>query len=363
MCQSGDTRQVELHRIPNLCLSKSGRQKTCIMFPGKYVSERGPQPGFTQPELRAWYEDCIRPAIAEVIPENVSHWPLNYNLGWTRMKGTRGPKQVHYSSLEIPAWTLERFAEVLRDKLEHHSNEVFHGAFFYHEWRGIKGATLHKPDDADGCDRALEEALKDIDVEEMLLEEGDNEWYLDVALEIQSPDLILQWKTANHADLLQYLLPSAPVNRAVNLPNTTAFQEDISSLCYQLAGFRIAVPAIGRADHVKYINVYTTDKCATYQLHHGAFTRHTPQCLFPSNLPQALTDLGHLAKLLYYCAGYRDDDEFDVDDNEESVKHEGAARAEVRVQLEPGHISDVLRHMDWDLINKVLVGFNAEDWW
>ena len=345
------SRMVPLHLIPNICFAKDNmRQKTCIMFPRMYTGREARV--LTAEEMRTMYDTCIRPAIHEVLPANISHWPLTYNAEWTRGTSTRGLHK--FSTIDLPERAIAPIATALRNRLEQHP--MFQQSFFYHEWRGIKGRTLHDPSDNDACDEALNCAWSGIDMDEMYIEEGENEWYVDVALEVHSPNLVLQWREDSHAALLHHVLPTAPWERVDNIPNTTAFNNDISALLYQLAGFRVEVPAVGRPDNVRYVNVYTTDKSATYQLHQGAYSRHKPSDLLPNKITKLLKDVGLLAQLYYQCAGYREDDE-------EGVCQEGAARLEIRVKVVPGEISDVLRDIPRDLINTSIVGFNAYEWW
>lgn len=337
---------VDLHRIPNVCLSTADvRQKTLIFFPRMYT--RGEARHLTKEELALLYDSCLRPAIATVVPSSLSHWPVSYQACLMAMKDKRN--QFHPTRRDIPSHRLDQLCTELRNNLDQYT--YFKDSFFVHEWRGLKGATCHDPEDPDQCDEAFQAAFSMLRTDELLGPHGDNEWYIDVALEVYSPGLVLQWRTDSHEQLLQYGLPSAPPHRITTAVNGSHFKKDVSSLLYQLSGFRVEVPSVGAADFVRYANVYTTDKSATYQLHQGTFRRHRAEDLLPDRLESFLNDVAELAKLYDICAGLR------------GVQHEGAARYEVRMKVVPGRIAHKLRTMPRDLINAAVVGFDPYDWW
>lgn len=258
-------------------------------------------------------------------------------------------RQFHFSSIDIPAHLLPQFCERLRHRLDNYSS--FQDSFFLHEWRGLKGATLHNPDDDEAIDQALLAACDIIDFD-ILEDPSDLEnWWIDIGLEIRSEGRVLQWLQEGHSQLLQYCLPSQTAQGIRKILRSKKFKIDISTLLYDLAGFRVEVPGPGRADQVAYINVYTTDKSATYQLHHGAFSRHRASDLLPTRISALVHDIKELGILYDLCAGAR------------GPVHEGAARLEARIRMVPMLVPAKFRNLPRSLIDDTLVSYQAKDWW
>ncbi|KAI9442772.1 hypothetical protein H4582DRAFT_2055158 [Lactarius indigo] len=80
-------------------------------------------------------------------------------------------------------------------------------------------------------------------------------------------------------------------------------------------------PFGGRND-INYINVYTTDKCPTYQLHQGIWRRRRCKELFPKMLEKLVDQLEKMSETYKACAGSMG-----------QKPQEGCARLEFRVPL------------------------------
>ncbi|EKM49389.1 uncharacterized protein PHACADRAFT_106891, partial [Phanerochaete carnosa HHB-10118-sp] len=339
--------QIDLHRIPNVCLGTAGhRQKTMIFFPHMYKPEGIPR--VSKEEMALLYDSCIRPTVVAVEPKSIAHWPVNYEACLMSMRDMR--KQFHFTTRDIPHRKLHDFATTLHTNLNNHP--VFRDSFFVHELRGIKGRTMHSAANPQDCDDAFDDAFATFETGQML-QIPMSQWYIDVGVEIHAPGLALQWRTDSHQKVLEYALPTPSVEEISQTIEGRHFKKDVCSLLYDLSGFRVEVPTLGADDHVKYVNVYTTDKCATYQIHPGQFRRHRAQDLLPHRLKSFLSDVESLGVLYDTCAGH-----------EAEVKQEGSARLELRAAVFPGSpTSHMLRDVTQELIESSIVGFDPIDWW
>lgn len=315
-----------------------------LFFPMLYHQDEGPH--ISQGDLAVLYNQCVRPTVEQVMNTRISHWPVDYEAGMMAARDVS--KKFHFPTFDIPARHLQVFAEQLRLRLAQHAQ--FRDSFFVHEWRGLKGRTFHDPDDLEQTDEALTAACGSIDFSQLTRDDL-RLWWIDIGLEVMVEGHVVQWLTDGHEELLQYMMPSAPQQRIQTLLRSQRFHKDISTLLYDLSGFRVEVPSLGAEDHVCYLNVYTTDKSPTYQLHKGSFSRHRSTDLFPSRISLLLNDVKHLGKLYDICAGAY------------GVVQEGAGRLEARTRMLPGVVPAKMRELSRELINQVVICFNPSDWW
>lgn len=170
-------------------------------------------------------------------------------------------------------------------------------------------------------------------------------------MEVRQEGHVLQWLTKGHRRVLEFLLPSAPAsNITAILHSKKQYCCDISAQLSDLGGFRVCPGSRGKADGVIYINTYTTDKSATYQLHDGVFRRRKPWHLFPTGIDQLLTDLDVIGETFRLCGG-----------SAGTVRLEGNVRMEIRIPLSLA--DNVLLHVPDALIQQSLVGFECATFW
>ena len=98
------------------------------------------------------YDDCIRPTLHDLAAEQLTHWPINYDMAMAQYRDVKG--LFHFGSVQIAPILLADFAQQLLFRLNEHNQ--FKDAFFCHETRGLKGATIHNPADPDECNNALQ---------------------------------------------------------------------------------------------------------------------------------------------------------------------------------------------------------------
>jgi hypothetical protein len=130
------------------------------------------------------------------------------------------------------------------------------------------------------------------------------EWTIDVAFEICHNGHVVQWLTTAHRSLLEYALPLANEDQIFALLRSVRqFKLDRSAQLADLAGFRVTPGTRGADDEVLYMNIYTTDKSATYQLHHGVFFYHQAWELFPAAIVKLVMKMERIGDVFLACAG------------------------------------------------------------
>lgn len=280
--------------------------------------EGNQHPPLSQKHFAKLYDKCIRPAVLRVMPSQSSHWPISYEMAFQQAKDTRG--QLHLGTVAVPAKDLVAFCAALRKRLDRIAE--FKDAFFCHELRGLKGGTAHEEDEEG---RNPEEAFDTFfdNINRARIDEGN--WMVDVGLEIHDPNRIVLWSKSAHSAVLEYLLPSLDSEQVDKLQNNkSAFKLDSVAQLDDFAGFRCEPGKRAREkDGVEYINVYTTDKCTTYQLHSGIWRRRSCRDLLPNALERLLLDLDNMSRSYKACSGQQD-----------YRSQEGCARLEIRVPLQ-----------------------------
>jgi len=104
--------------------------------------------------------------------------------------------------------------------------------------------------------------------------------------------------------MLEFLLPSVPMEKISDiLSSSTQYYCDLSAHLDDIGGFRSQPGSRGASDKVTYINTYTTDKSATYQLHTGIFKRRKAWHLFPDKIDKLMTDMEKIAETFRTCGG------------------------------------------------------------
>jgi hypothetical protein len=279
----------------------------------------------------------------EVIPSQASHWPVNYDSAFRLASDTRG--RLHFGSIAVPAVHLVAFCDALRAHLE--SIDSFKGAYFVHELRGLKGGTAHTEDeDGRNTEEAFDTFFDNVDMSRI----DEDNWLVDVALEIYDPGRVVQWSKSAHSAILKYILPSLDSDQISKLQNRQTFHLDHVSQLEDFAGFRCEPRQWGTQNGVEYINVYTTDKNPTYQLHTGVWQRRTCRNLLPGALDKLLEDLVKMSKTYKSCSGSQGDS-----------PQEGCACLEIRVPLTLART--VLRDPPQEALQQWTFSVPTSLWW
>ncbi|KAG1854262.1 hypothetical protein F4604DRAFT_1883348 [Suillus subluteus] len=299
------------------------RHITRIFFPGLYC--KGQNPAIPPETMTLIYEKCLRPAVVSLNPVDRSRWPITYSNAMDLARDQKG--QFHFGTLGPKLREMFQMQDGLQD------------VFFVHL------TMIHVMQEQDCA--ALDTVFHFFDMSLVRPED----WVVDIGLEIQHEGHILQWLTKGHRHLLQFLLPSSAESKIdAILASQTQYHRDLSAQLEDLGGFRAHPGSRGKDDEVYYINAYTTDKCATYQLHDGIFKRRQAWHLFPGNIGKLIKDLERMAEIFRLCG------------NSPNVGgHEGNARLEIRV---PFHLADqALLQMPDRVIQDTLVTFDCKLFW
>jgi hypothetical protein len=312
------------------------RHVTRIYFPALFKPQTPPV--ITNRQKEIIYDRCLRRAILDVLPEGQCRWPINYEAMMIQSRDKTG--RFHYPSIDIPPTHLDQFADRLLAEFEEHPD--FSGAFFVHELRGTKGATPHEAESPQEARDRLDSVLDWVDAERITLDD----WHVDVGIEIRHERHVVQWLTSAHRMILSLVLPSLSEGQVSRLLRSPYFLVDYSAQLYDLAGFRVEPRSKGIPDRVEYINVYTTDKNVTYQLHQGLYSRRWADALLPANLEKMCIDMETFSRVLFDCG---------------MEGQEGTARLELRVPLL--HANDTLTTLTDEFIQQAVVTFPTERWW
>ena len=340
-----------MHKIPNLPLGKvAHRSVVRVFFPRMYrYADTRKVPSA---DIELIYNQCLRPIVQRLMPNQATHWPATYEIALRTSRDKAG--RLHLGTLDIPAHLLSEFT---RQYLEHLSQlrPYFQDAYFGHELRGWKAATVHNVGDADeeagGIHErvdALEDLTRILDMDVI----RPDQWLVDVGLQFGVSGQVLTWRSIGHNALLRHLFPDIPdIERATKRSKT--FYVDPQMQMKDIAGFRWTPSQA--SDWIIYLQAYTTEKSVSYQLHDSIFRERKPsELLTRRNREKLLSDLDQQSTILYTCAGNNAT-------NPNSTRQEGCARLEVRVYL--SEANEILTQFPRALINRTMVQISAQLWW
>lgn len=315
------------HHLGNLCFGTFGTRSQVRAFFPLLKYEAGIPPKLTQEDFAHFYDRGLYPALQELIPAHLAHWPPTYEAAYALYRDSRG--QIHFNSVDVPEAHLPDLARLLRQNLSNHPRL---GSLFYQiEMRGTKGMYSFAFDDDEGRKDAFNNLVESLDLAEVDIDS----WYIDVALEISKPFHVVQWTTNSHPALLGVALPSLSEAQLTIIHNSSYFNIDYSGHLFDVAGFRCSPGIRGREDEVSHINVYTTDKAVTYQLHKVAFSPHCNTSLFPGKISALLDDMVTMSRIFAQCAGAGTGpcEDGEADEDADATTQDGTARFEIRVSL------------------------------
>ena len=315
-----------------------------MFFPRRY----DPHTPSTLPEefLADVYDHTILPTIRETNVPDSTAWPNSYTLVCRKARGQRG--RFSSVSFDILPGYLEVFAPALIRRLNDMGGH-FRDAFFELEAKGIKGTSFHDPSDAAARTLSLERVLDPLDISKFKDEELKTRWWVDVALEVHEAGRVLLWLSEAHTRLIRHVLPNITPEQATALVRGQSYKQDFNAHLTAISGFRLEPRSRGRADHVSYINCYTTDKAVTYQTNPGLYRRRTSSDLYPKKMRKLLEDIHEISNTFSRCAG------------REGTTQDGCARIEVRVNIHFARKS--LTSISDQLIQLSVLSVPSVLWW
>lgn len=296
-------------------------------------------------DLQLIYDECLRPLALRQLSNMATHWPASYASALTLYRDNGG--RIHPGSLDIPAHILPVFGQHYLDRLTE-LRPYFRDAYFVHELRGWKGATIHDPSNEPDKVSALEDLLRNLNMDAIV----QDDWQIDVAMELGIPGHIVAWRTSNHQQLLQHCLPSLNNAEISNLMDRQAFVLDRSMHLKDISGFRCSPGVKGRQDNVTYIQAYMTEKTMAYQQHQGLFTDIEPKALLSmGSLDKLVKNIERMSDVLFDCTG----------EENNTATQDGCARIEVRVRLSDA--LDALEGFPMQRLRRCLVAIPSKHWW
>lgn len=322
------------------------------MFPRLY-HQHGKNKQLPPNLLGIIYDKGVRPAALQVVPGHQSHWPASYHAAVAVARDRGG--RLHFGTKDLPSYVLDEFCALLLQNLN--SYPELKDAYFLHELKGTKGATIHDPTNRASRWAILDDILQFLDIPRITPEE----WYIDVALEVSRPEHVLLWLEVAHEELLRHALPRQWAHSAHSIQmlqqSKNNFKLDRVAQLNDFAGFRCTPRTKGFRDSVTYLNVYTTDKEPTYQLHNGVFAAHRASDLIGAkSMSKVISDVEKISEVFGQCMGMEGTDEMDP-----RSPVEGCARFEVRVQLR--HAADSYFELPADLVERSVAAIPAGVWW
>ena len=255
--------------------------------------------------------------------------------------------RIHEGSLDIPSNLLFELAPAYLRRLAD-LKPYFKDAYFIHEFRGWKGATVHDPFDNQDRQAAMHKITDILALDQL----DQSQWHIDIGLEFGIPDHVVTWSHAGHYTLLSHCLPSLDMDQIHHLMDKTA-QIDHMMHLNDLTGFRCTPGHKGRDDQVSYIQAYSTEKAMSYQLHNGLFAEVDPRALLSkTNLKDLLNKVERMSAVLFECT---------ADGQDHNCAQEGTARVEIRVQLSEALTS--FARYPGGILENCLVAIPAKFWW
>jgi hypothetical protein len=328
-----------MHKIPNVAIGKVQRRHiTRIFFPHLY--QKDSSPAISGDTLAFIYDRCLRPALQDVIPEQMTHWPVTYAAAMSQNRGVNG--RLHFHSVDVGHDVLQDFSAAFLARLD--EKDELRDAYFGHELRGTKGASSHNPNSSRERASCLNDIMEFLDENAIDLAQ----WSMDVALEVHVPGHVTHFLVAAFRRLVETVLPNAESRRIDTLLRSQQHKVDLAASLKDLGGFRTSPGSKGKADGVSYINAYCTEKSAVYQLFEGGlYRRHTARELLPGNLAKLIKEVDEISATFAACA---DDDGL-----------EGNARFEIRVPLKDALHKN--RAFSQTTIDACIVAIPRDVWW
>jgi hypothetical protein len=232
-----------------------------IFFPS-LLNDARTRSHLSKEEKQIFYEKGLRPAVASLLPTDVSDWPATYDTELFRAQKRSG--HMAYQTKMLPQWVLLSLVSTIRAKLARNSVDWGTTFFFTHTVRGTKDSTQHSRSNTASV-IAFKEFLTDASISERGIRTG--QWWVDVGLEFSSGDgACLQWRTSSHFYLVKEVLQIQD-NHAHHVTSlgSSKYSRDIVSHLPAVSGCRIEPGAQAEGQFkAAYFQIYTTDKAITY---------------------------------------------------------------------------------------------------
>lgn len=228
----------------------------------------------SQEERRIFYEKGLRPALVDLLVDRANEIPATYSMEMARAKAHNNGAHK-FASKTLPA----EHIRLLGNRIQYHlvANGFNWGTniAYLHEIKGVKNTFYHpfNRDENESKDR-LYALLERNHLKEDVI--GRANWYVDVGVEISSPEgLSLFWRTDSHYHLAMKLLEvDGAVADRLTSRSSTKYYLDTTSHIVDAAGFRLTTGKHCGPRNYHYIQTYQTDKHITARkdgFYHGKY--------------------------------------------------------------------------------------------
>jgi hypothetical protein len=310
-------------------------------IPGTYVPKRrfGSASSLSQDILAKIYE-CLYNAAKSVDPGIQGHWPASYLAELARIRKANG--RLSFGTQQLSAEHMKQVGDIFLDLIR--EKWWGKGAFFLHQFRGVRGQSTFPYQDEDQRQEAVRQVFS------FLLPDfyDDRKWWIDVGIELQNDGTVIWWRRDALWKLLARLFLVSPDKAQQWTTQPHKYHFDSAAQLTQLGGFRFKPTATDRGNtHISYCQAYNTEKSVTYLLDSnrvakGLFTRE----VFKKGKPAVV----HYAKTIGKMFADAED------------RHNGHARLEHRVRLDHAFRQDIFPTAP-DEWTSLVICIDRFEWW
>ena len=300
--------------------------------------------------------DIIRQAISQRLEHEQGHLPPTYGAELNRTTTSTGT--LSFTTYTIHRQQLHVVSQDIMTAL--HDLPWGVGAFFLHEIRGMRAATVHNPQD-EGLRQQSFEHFADVFVEGTFDNVNQRDvtdglaalplWYIDVAMEYRLREHVLHIRKDYHRHLIRHFLECTEqqLDRLMS-PNTTRYKSDAVAQLEEFAGFRCNPRTLGHDTGIVHFNVYTTDKSLTYYRTDDRRVAKfiTAKQVLSAPKDQYLKEIEKMYSTLRLASAA-------------NPPVEGHVRVEIRVKIESA--TTVLTSLPDDLWGSMILAHDCQDWW
>ncbi|KAG8927155.1 hypothetical protein FRC01_007922 [Tulasnella sp. 417] len=338
--------EVALHLLPNYELGTIGQFAVNVAFPALYNPTTSQS--LTDEHYRLFFNHAVRPAIVEHSYANITHWPADYNCETIRARAKNGG--ITHTTHTIHKSIITQVLATIRENCDLHDDLAWARDFMWIvDAKGLKEEYRHRPRNHGGqCGRRQYSNLLNIFEVDLIDPGRGDQLYIDVALEFSQEGRILLWKTHSHEAILREVLG---INDIAYYRSTQRFTADTVALMQHAAGFRVHCGPSPPIDHVRKLNVYTTDKAPTAlidQGHHAKFIT-AKEALVTTRIDGLTRAAAFAGRIRRVYEAVRD----------QNVP--GNARLEGRVDFT--HATSFMVGLDFQHLIGALVSVPVHDWW
>ncbi|KAL5511014.1 hypothetical protein ACEPAG_3733 [Sanghuangporus baumii] len=271
---NGRNISVPLTQIPNFGFAScASRHLIRLFMPGLYQppAERGTRSvHFQENVAKLVYNKITLPALQEVVPHRVGHYPASYEAELRR--ATRRNGVLVRTKYDLPARTignfLRAFMRIIADYQingEEAIRRTVRSAFFMHEVKGVKGREHREIASDITAEEILERVAEIFNLDELRDEIAQDqfEMWVDVGFEAGIDGYVGLVRRDAHSSIVSYFtsLDYDAAQRQIKKKSDCYIDE--AAHLTDAAGLRLGLP-VRTHQHVSYLNIYNVEKEPTF---------------------------------------------------------------------------------------------------